>query len=795
MSYLKYSSNLFLGKQELERWWEFTVDEGYKGVFQKAIKKYGFLKIANQSFEDLKVVPGTQTDRVTIQPGTILDSNVDLITVREQLEDYFTIPNDGNTYYIVASYNTSNDEEGLVYVDNVGRITGVGTEFTKVLRGGPYHASVIEFSDAALNVGEFLVAEVVSDTFARLNIPSTTTIENDLKYRVVGTFSPGIAPPNDDKYPFNYNSYRIELTSAKPNSSQLGNTHFVLASVVNNLGNVEIVDERKDFSLELAQSTAVVDLSNHPFLGVEKATPTGEYSDLGGSFVNIGWGFRSSQGNWVYNAATNTVSINAGQGGIWNTIGGITNNLLDGWRIYFDNGRHTNIITTSNLHSQISFKVEDTSIAVDGDIVIAPPADFVLLRLSKQTTSVSDQQVLNQTFLFPNFLGTGKIFVPYVDDLVVSGFGEFTTVDAKFISGSSGQGTEYFRINNGSFLSEFNFDNNGVQTSNSFFTIVSNGGFRLNENNDAYFLSKAWLNKTNRFTAIQQWNEGATIDNATGVVDIKNDGNSFNVQIVNPEIRGIQGQENGTMIYLIPDTNVVLNPSGLTGSEPSDGFLPVATPNNLSVGVNAGEVVGFIQSNGTWKLVVVPASQQLPTSSPPIGAIMDWTGSFAGNFDASGKGVSTQLLGWALANGANGTVDARGRFIVMAIDNVPDANSNPLHAEVDPTIAGNPNYTLGFTGGEAQHTITLNEIPQHDHDFNDPGHTHIDGNFDRILQVTGQNTVDGVDNTPSPPEPDVVNSAVLPNSSTNITFNAQGGSQPHNNLPPYLVLAKIQRIF
>ena len=80
--------------------------------------------------------------------------------------------------------------------------------------------------------------------------------------------------------------------------------------------------------------------------------------------------------------------------------------------------------------------------------------------------------------------------------------------------------------------------------------------------------------------------------------------------------------------------------------------------------------------------------------------------------------------------------------------------------------------SAGATGGEATHTLTLNEMPRHSHQV--------------YVGTTGE-----AGNTPS------IKNAVredvkMPNW---FTFTvAEGGSQAHNNMPPYLVVYCWKRI-
>lgn len=137
------------------------------------------------------------------------------------------------------------------------------------------------------------------------------------------------------------------------------------------------------------------------------------------------------------------------------------------------------------------------------------------------------------------------------------------------------------------------------------------------------------------------------------------------------------------------------------------------------------------------------------TGTIPIGGIIIWSGSTGSVPD-----------GWALCNGSNGTPNLQDRFVVGA----------------------GSGYAVAATGGSATVTLTTAQMPQHNHGAanvtdkvvrttgNSEGFPNLGGQFGgATAQLSLNNTVGGGGNT-------------------NI-----GGSQPHENLPPYYALAYIMR--
>lgn len=176
---------------------------------------------------------------------------------------------------------------------------------------------------------------------------------------------------------------------------------------------------------------------------------------------------------------------------------------------------------------------------------------------------------------------------------------------------------------------------------------------------------------------------------------------------------GFEVNEEGHLIY------------SYTGDNPpdfsiEDGHLYVDIPPKLDL----GNVVG-------------PQGPAGPDGIPK-GGIIIWSGM-----------ESNIPEGWHLCDGTNGTPDLRDRFVLGA---------------------GNK-YSVDETGGSEEVTLTVEQMPRHDH---------------RIISAVG-NEKTGARRFPIEYKTDDI-------PTTTVGTNVTGSSQPHPNMPPYYALCYIMKL-
>lgn len=122
--------------------------------------------------------------------------------------------------------------------------------------------------------------------------------------------------------------------------------------------------------------------------------------------------------------------------------------------------------------------------------------------------------------------------------------------------------------------------------------------------------------------------------------------------------------------------------------------------------------------------------------------------------------INTIPTGWALCNGSNGTPDLRNRFIVGA----------------------GSTYSVGATGGSDTVSLSISNMPSHNHDFY--AYQGSTGGTNTYLKASGISTGGFVE----------IESGRSVRDSTSDLIGNTGSGTAHENRPPYYALCYIMKI-
>lgn len=501
MGYLNIAPNLFLEVAELNRFQKFLGTDGWRRFCLQNSVKFGVVKNKeDNTWENGQIVQGSTL--LTIKNKELFAIDEDGLVIYRPETDNIVVPNDGAWYWVKVYHEYSSIEEGTVSIDMDGNLTGIGTKFTEVLRGQPNFPAKIKFTDSLLNVLEYEVLEVVSDTLAVLNGSNLWVAEGTIHYSVVGTFTPGYVPLVSEKYPFRYDSCNFSLVAESilnTRPTAIDNKIFYLARVRVSGGNLEIQDKRT----EVFKSNALWYVDNHteaenPLLGVEKIVYDHLYSTKENNIVYTSWCFRSD--NWTINTNIRQLTLNGGEGGKFKTTTDFTNNDFNGWRVYTENGKYSKVISSTKSGSQINLILDwldpDNYIDSTQKILITPDAEEVQLIFKSaslpDSTSFSDlgTETPDLVFTFPiNTDLAGCKLLAYLN--------EFSYYNLKYRYKSHNSYSEVFLPSSDSvgYYTETSFDANGILNENIIdrerfpYTSDSESGYiRLRINPDAYKL-------------------------------------------------------------------------------------------------------------------------------------------------------------------------------------------------------------------------------------------------------------------------------------------------------------------
>jgi len=177
---------------------------------------------------------------------------------------------------------------------------------------------------------------------------------------------------------------------------------------------------------------------------------------------------------------------------------------------------------------------------------------------------------------------------------------------------------------------------------------------------------------------------------------------------------------------------------------------------NISASSNLG--------NGGASNEKIPTQMAVKTyvdTRMPKGVIVMWSGN-----------ISSIPVGWALCNGSQGTPNLSGRFIV-GFDK------------------DNPQYQVGEAGGKETVTLTTSQLPAHNHS----GATKDAGNHSHnFTGAAKRGDGSGTGSSNHYYKAFARTTQVAGNHKHSFETNSTGGSKPHENRPPYFVLAYIIKL-
>lgn len=218
---------------------------------------------------------------------------------------------------------------------------------------------------------------------------------------------------------------------------------------------------------------------------------------------------------------------------------------------------------------------------------------------------------------------------------------------------------------------------------------------------------------------------------------------------------------------------------------------------NLSVGGNA-TITGDLSTSGTvtmnslanassatnYNFLVQESNdivKQVNAAPIPVGGIIMWSGT-----------IANIPLGWKLCDGSNNTPDLRDKFVVGATADVGGTAMSNVAGAVAQT-GGSTTHDHG--GNTANHTLTTNQIPAHQHNYKDS--YYIEYNNPGVGSGGAISGVDYVGPTAykGSGDSDADNRYVYYRMGTTNNTGA-GGQHKHgipnaSNLPPYYALAYI----
>ena len=788
---------LFLEVAELNRFKQSLGEEGFISALKQHSASFGLVKNQKELiFDNARVERGIDTSlgqrTLKVKPINGFDRDGLHLTSKEKLN--IVVPADDNWYWLRIKHKYSTIEKGTVSVSITGDLTGVGTEFTKILRGMPNFPSRIKFTNSIHNTLEYDILEVIDDEHATIMHPAigstgiaTFDIEENLEYSVVGTYTPGVPIPNKNKFPFRYDDVEFELvkeTSDNTPPLRIVDKEFYIARVRVEKDDIVIQDKRTELWSDngFYEFLRKVDKISNPLIGVESIRWKNILAPSNNNIVEIGWGMRSQ--NWAVDASKNIITLfGSAKGGRFKNVDDFTNGNFDGWRLYAPNGSYHKVISSIKQGQAINLTLDTLDIdnfSFDGG-----------------KTFTNEEFEEGWVFVCPDVEEVELLFTPDPEEEVENCTKSYTFPINTILARCD---VEVYKSQNCLYNVKYRYKNQNVYSAWKALPSDSRGYYT-----ESSFNQKGVLRGEGDRTVkpyLSNFSQGyielvMSANSYNNVVETIFKGDKIGVNTIT-SFDGVQTQElkigkskryqyvtgaislSEDVFFSLSDTNAV------EGNEFRIHFDAVIIPNGYKIkiitGVDSGNLVVlkeldagdfFEMRNRDGGLIFTcvfsdqkkweVCSQNYDLGQPF--EIKMFRGDVEEYFDSSLRGKKKGYFGWVIDTVMQGKVPigyGKGRDINNE-ENTFDLNSS---------------------GGEYKHKLTKQELPTHNHEVKDPGHSH---NYGKSTGWSNSGSVGVKGNG--------VGDYWTGRMSTGISLGDTGGDEAHNNLQPYYVVAFIRKTY
>ena len=439
---VKFSDNLFLAVAELNKMKQSLGEKGWKVFAKNLVSQFGIAQNEGNTMF-LPIRKSGTNEVITIQPGVAFDSNMNIIQMDNSID--ISVPAAQLTgdmkYWLILRHATNHYEEGTVNVSSDGALSGNGTDFLSVLRGQPDFPTKVRL-ESTVNTGDYEVVVVSSATSAIIS--GSFMPENNLKYSVIGTFTPGFIPSEENALIYEYDGYEIEVRiSAEEPTLDAGN-EFLICAVDYVNATMRIQDSRIYYMLNnpYVQTTdAMTAVSKDLIVSLTQASIVG-LNDKGIMMeLQFQHGFRILGFETNVLASGYVIDITSGGSNYISADETIPNSLFKGWYLLNLDTMAYSVITDSQNHRLFITELNPDSTS-GTNLVLVPP----FKEIEYQVTLASNTPSAGVPYVFKFGIENinNKVLIPVLFKNDNSGYLDEVTVSMKYRM--VGSGTDKYRL-------------------------------------------------------------------------------------------------------------------------------------------------------------------------------------------------------------------------------------------------------------------------------------------------------------------------------------------------------------